>query len=151
MNENNTNQEVEALETRRYIQNLIISYLIELNESRGELYLAMKFGKDSPSYIQEFLGNFRKFFDLFSRLVNEVNPDLKEQIETWFNNTDKFNEQKKKEGIDLSIKFQSILEDEGVFQLFEESITPPFMYELATGDHNKEYDKHGRRVKNTEV
>lgn len=122
---NDYEEQKEVISGRVRLQNIIASYLVELNEYRSNLYMAIKFGKKSPSYFQDFIQIFKKIYDLTSTTISD--EKLKVEIDEWFRNADD-NKLSKEEGLLLSLAYQKSLESENILSLFEEPISPPFVF-----------------------
>jgi len=80
-------------------------------------------------HIREFHASFWKLYQLLQKIVK---PDLKQEIDTWFEYMARPNALKKKDlirkGIDLWKKFYDALTEIGMVTLFEGSIQPTFAY-----------------------
>lgn len=80
-------------------------------------------------HIREFHASFWKLYQLLQKTVK---PDLKQEIDTWFEQMASPNALKKRDiirkGIDLWKKFYDALTEFGMVTLFEGSIQPTFAF-----------------------
>ena len=121
--------EREVRDDRINVQNVSLAYLVEMNESRANLFTALKyFRKDVPkSHFESFLSSFTKFYDLSSTILEEDHKMLMEDIDHWLELVNPFNIEDMKKGIKLSKDLQRTLEEESMFPLFAVPIRPPYV------------------------
>ena len=121
----------EVREGRVNIQNVIGAYLIELVEARAYYITSMK-TTDSPIDFKYFFIAFNKFFHFCESAVDLSDPKqqkLRTEIDNWFKliNMDKSLDRLK--GLQLSVDFQRLVEEQDILSLFEETIVPPYLKE----------------------
>lgn len=122
----------EAQESRVNIYNVVLSYVIELNEHRAGLYSATQGQAGvTPNTFGSFIYAFYKLFEFTQSMLPEP---LKNEISQYFKNNPKSNDSKGLKGIELSEKMQKELENQRMITLYEETIVPPFV-EIREEDH----------------
>jgi hypothetical protein len=111
----------EVQDNRLNIYNLVLSYVVEMNENRSHLYVASGV---TPQVYRAFLGSFYKLYT-FGRTV--LTEKLRNEIAEYFNNNPSRTDHLGKKGIILSLALQKELEDQRMITLYEETIVPPFI------------------------
>jgi hypothetical protein len=121
----------EVREGRVNIQNVIGAYLIELVEARA-YYITSYKTTDTPSDFKSFFIAFNKFFHFCESAVDlsdEVQKKTREEIDEWFKKINMGNPTDRIKGVNLSVDFQRIVEEQDILSLFEETIVPPYLKE----------------------
>ena len=131
--EHGTDKSTEAQESRINIYNVVLSYVIEMNEHRAEIYSASQGQAGvTPMKFQDFI---RTFYKLFKFTKSMLPDNLKKEIDLYFSTNPKATDYPKGiNGIALSEKMQKELENQRMITLYEETIVPPFV-EILEEEH----------------
>lgn len=114
----------EAQEGKINIYNVVLAYVVEMNEHRSQLYTSDQMTGMTPKPFKEFITAFFKLFTFTQSMLPE---ELRDEIHFYFNNDPRRNDATGKHGIKLSLKMQRELENQRMITLYEETIVPPFI------------------------
>lgn len=117
-------QSSETQDSKINVYNVVLSYVIEMNEFRSQLFTTDAMTGVTPSSYKDFI---RTFFKLFTFTQSMLPLDLQKEIQTYFNNQPKKQDPSGRDGISLSLKMQKELENQRMITLYEETIVPPFV------------------------
>lgn len=119
-----SNEATETQESKLNIYNVILSYVVEMNEHRSVLYTSSQNIGVTPAPYREFIQAFYKLFTLTRSMLPE---DLQVKIKQYFASNPKKTDAQAKMGIELSLEMQKELENQRMITLYEETIVPPFV------------------------
>jgi hypothetical protein len=119
-----TDASTEAQEGKVNIYNVVLSYVVEMNEHRSVLFTSVQMTGGTPSSFKEFITAFYKLFTFTQSMLPE---ELREEITDYFEKDPRKNDSRGKQGTKLSLKMQRELENQRMITLYEETIVPPFV------------------------
>lgn len=114
----------EAQEGKINIYNVVLAYVVEMNEHRSVLFSSDQMVGNTPKPFKEFI---TAFFKLFTFTQSMLPAELREEITKYFDSDPRKNDTGGKKGIKLSLKMQRELENQRMITLYEETIVPPFI------------------------
>ncbi len=114
----------ETQDSKINVFNVVLSYVIEMNEYRSELFTTVEMTGVTPAAYKDFI---RTFFKLFTLTQSMLPVELRAELDRYFRNDPKKTDGQGKKGIELSRKMQKELEDQRMITLYEETIVPPFV------------------------
>lgn len=119
-----TDRSTEAQEGKINIYNVVLAYVVEMNEHRSQLFSSDQMVGITPKPFKEFI---TAFFKLFTFTQSMLPVSLREEITKYFDSDPRKNDAGGKRGIKLSLKMQRELENQRMITLYEETIVPPFI------------------------
>lgn len=114
----------ETQDSKINVYNVVLSYVIEMNEFRSQLFTTVEMTGVTPAAYKDFI---RTFFKLFTFTQSMLPAEMRLEIGSYFLKDPKKSDPAGKKGIDLSLKMQKELENQRMITLYEETIVPPFV------------------------
>ena len=114
----------EPQDSKINVYNVVLSYVIEMNEYRSQLFTLEQMTGVTPAPFKDFI---RTFFKLFTFTLSMLPEDLRIEIQEYFDSVPRKSDSKGARGITLSMKMQRELENQRMITLYEETIVPPFV------------------------
>jgi hypothetical protein len=114
----------ETQDSKINVYNVVLSYVIEMNEYRSQLFTLEQMTGVTPAPFKDFI---RTFFKLFTFTQSMLPEELREEIKAYFDSVPRKTDSRGTKGIELSMKMQRELENQRMITLYEETIVPPFV------------------------
>lgn len=114
----------ETQDSKINVYNVVLSYVIEMNEYRSQLFTLEQMTGVTPAPFKDFI---RTFFKLFTFTLSMLPEELRTEIQEYFDSVPRKSDSRGTKGIQLSMKMQRELENQRMITLYEETIVPPFV------------------------